>query len=150
MQLTRVAPCHAQGCVITDVSMLKRPYSHPVWTPTWGMGECWWGPTLMWPGSPPLPERARSRSMELADPGAPALDERTSTILGTTAAAASPLGLAYAAGGGVCTCCTKHQRRSPHNLFTSDVTLHQVVKCGTAAALFQEDLHTVSVGVQSS
>ena len=86
----------------------------------------------MWPGSPPLPERARSRSMEPADPGAPALEERASTILGTTDAPASPLGRAYAAGGGVCTCCKHHQQRSPeYSDITHDITPGYILQSST-------------------
>lgn len=87
------------------------------WGCTWGMGEerCWgwWGGRPMWPGRPPLPERARSRSMLL--PGCPAapeppLDGCASTILGTTACGGSRVGRTYC--GDAATCCAHSHRRS--------------------------------------
>lgn len=74
---------------------------------TCGMGELrgwgWRGATLTEPGSPPLPERARSRSGNPPGcPAAPALDARASTILGTTPCPPSLLVRTYAVGAGEC------------------------------------------------
>ncbi len=66
----------------------------------------------MEPGSPPLPDRARSSSGS-CPAAVPALDARDSTILGTTACAESLFGRTYAAGAGAC-CYTRHTPQSYH------------------------------------